>query len=287
MIPYLSVVLCLLTPAGPGAKAPGVGDRLEALKRTQARIQTKFHRLLNAIPEGWPQSALFTFSRAVTEAYTRRAVDLAEEHPTDPAAVEALNWVIAGGLGYSPQTDRAYRLLIRDHLTSDRIGPALRRARVYDGICKEVLGFVQAVREKSPHPAMRGVSCLQLAELRARKAALVRRFRGAGEDYARRLEGWYGKEFVADVRASDPDRLTAEVEQLYETVARDYGTVKYHYWEETDTLADVARAALFEIRNLAVGKVAPEIEGEDLDGKRFKLTDYRGKVVVIDFWGHW
>jgi hypothetical protein len=36
-----------------------------------------------------------------------------------------------------------------------------------------------------------------------------------------------------------------------------------------------------------VGQEAPEIEGEDIDGKTFKLSDYRGKVVVLDFWGHW
>jgi cytochrome oxidase Cu insertion factor (SCO1/SenC/PrrC family) len=38
---------------------------------------------------------------------------------------------------------------------------------------------------------------------------------------------------------------------------------------------------------LNVGQTAPEIEGEDLDGKKFKLSDYRGKVVVLDFWGNW
>ena len=38
---------------------------------------------------------------------------------------------------------------------------------------------------------------------------------------------------------------------------------------------------------LAIGKVAPDIAGEDLDGKTFKLSDYRGKVVVLDFWGDW
>jgi hypothetical protein len=27
--------------------------------------------------------------------------------------------------------------------------------------------------------------------------------------------------------------------------------------------------------------------GNDIDGNRFKLSDYRGKVVVLDFWGHW
>ena len=44
---------------------------------------------------------------------------------------------------------------------------------------------------------------------------------------------------------------------------------------------------LFEMRNLNIGQVAPEIEGEDIDGVVFKLSDYRGKVVVLDFWGHW
>jgi len=44
---------------------------------------------------------------------------------------------------------------------------------------------------------------------------------------------------------------------------------------------------LFEMRNLSIGQVAPEIEGEDIDGVAFKLSDYRGKVVVLDFWGHW
>jgi hypothetical protein len=38
---------------------------------------------------------------------------------------------------------------------------------------------------------------------------------------------------------------------------------------------------------LPVGSEAPEISGEDIDGVPFKLSDYRGKVVLLDFWGHW
>jgi cytochrome oxidase Cu insertion factor (SCO1/SenC/PrrC family) len=37
----------------------------------------------------------------------------------------------------------------------------------------------------------------------------------------------------------------------------------------------------------AAGNPAPEIEGKDVDGKPFKLSDYRGKVVLLDFWGNW
>ncbi len=38
---------------------------------------------------------------------------------------------------------------------------------------------------------------------------------------------------------------------------------------------------------LAIGNVAPEFTTKDADGVEFKLSDYRGKVVVLDFWGFW
>ncbi|MBM4013745.1 MAG: redoxin domain-containing protein [Planctomycetes bacterium] len=41
------------------------------------------------------------------------------------------------------------------------------------------------------------------------------------------------------------------------------------------------------LKNLKIGGTAPEIEGPDLDGVNFKLSDYRGKVVLLDFWGYW
>lgn len=47
------------------------------------------------------------------------------------------------------------------------------------------------------------------------------------------------------------------------------------------------KEAAAAIGKLMVGKVVPDIVGEDTDGKEFKLSDYRGKVVLLDFWGHW
>jgi thiol-disulfide isomerase/thioredoxin len=48
-----------------------------------------------------------------------------------------------------------------------------------------------------------------------------------------------------------------------------------------------AADALFLLHNLTVGKKAPEMEGEDVDGKKFKLSDFKGKVTVLYFWGSW
>jgi cytochrome oxidase Cu insertion factor (SCO1/SenC/PrrC family) len=36
-----------------------------------------------------------------------------------------------------------------------------------------------------------------------------------------------------------------------------------------------------------VGQLAPDLEGEDIEGTRFRLSDYRGKVVVLDFWANY
>lgn len=55
----------------------------------------------------------------------------------------------------------------------------------------------------------------------------------------------------------------------------------------TRTQIESARGHLFQMKNLAIGKVAPTIEGEDVDGKSFKLDDYRGRVVMLSFWGDW
>ena len=55
---------------------------------------------------------------------------------------------------------------------------------------------------------------------------------------------------------------------------------------DADLLAE-AKEALAEVTKLAVGTVAPEIDGVDVDGVKFKLSDYRGKVVLLDFWGFW
>ncbi|MHC4223349.1 MAG: TlpA family protein disulfide reductase [Planctomycetota bacterium] len=71
---------------------------------------------------------------------------------------------------------------------------------------------------------------------------------------------------------------------LFKKVKQEYGDLP-HY--RGGTLAKAADAEMFEIQHLSVGKTAPEIEGEDIDGVPMKLSDYRGKVILLDFWGDW
>ena len=74
---------------------------------------------------------------------------------------------------------------------------------------------------------------------------------------------------------------TAEAEKLYERVIAQFGSVSA---ESGKPLAELAQPELSELRRLAIGKTAPEINGQDLYGNPMKLSDYRGRVVALLFW---
>ncbi|MCP4093279.1 MAG: redoxin domain-containing protein [Planctomycetes bacterium] len=73
--------------------------------------------------------------------------------------------------------------------------------------------------------------------------------------------------------------------KMFELLTKKYGKLKHLY----SSYADLAHAHLnpHKAEDLKVGKAAPEIVGMGLDGKPMRLSDYRGKVVVLDFWGDW
>ena len=123
-----------------------------------------------------------------------------------------------------------------------------------------------------------------------------------------------------ELRQCDPEAIRAEAVRLFEEVISDYGDIPHITRRQRDleallkepapqwngkpltdegrrsiestltrrkTLGQEAEARLDEMFNLGVGKPAPEIEGVDIDGKPLKLSDYKGKVVVLVFWGSW
>lgn len=111
--------------------------------------------------------------------------------------------------------------------------------------------------------------------------------RKLGEDKVRdALKTLAEKSPHADVRAAAlfaqammvSGKEPAEAKRMLEAVQKDYADTKY---------AKQAAGYIFEIEHLQIGMEAPDFDATDLDGKAFKLSDYRGKVVVLDFWGFW
>ena len=77
--------------------------------------------------------------------------------------------------------------------------------------------------------------------------------------------------------ASDPDQL-AQVEAVYPTLSPELKATK-----TGTTLAKTLEAS----KKTAVGVMAMDFTQNDPDGKPVKLSDFKGKYVLVDFWASW
>ena len=82
----------------------------------------------------------------------------------------------------------------------------------------------------------------------------------------------------------DRGKAIQESEAVFERAIEQYGDVKVPYGE---TVAAKAKSEIYEIRHLSVGREVLDIEGPDQEGQPFKLSDYRGKIVLLYFWSQY
>ncbi len=218
-----------------------------------------------------------------------KLLELAENHPNQPWTLDALTQVITleywldnysshPGWGNKSRQARAIAILLRDYVRSEKLGETCKRAQY--GFRKECETFLRTVLEKNPHREVQGQACLRLALFLNGRVNRLDLLAGQSE-LSKRYEGLYGKEYVDALRRQDRALALKEVEAILERAIEKYGDVKLPFG---GAVGDNARTELFALRHLAVGKQAPDIEGLDQDGTRFKLSDYRGKVVLLYFW---
>jgi hypothetical protein len=265
------------------------------LKESQDRYNAAHKEFVASAPKGGMPSderRMEFVGRAYRIKYEQapKLVELAEKYPKDPIALDALiaavwqvntvPWPVEM-VGRDEARPRAFALLERDHLLSDRLGPLCER--ISYGLCAKYETFLRAVPEKNPRKEVRAQACLALAHFlnnRSLRLDLVRDQPAPAREFA----DLYGKEYLEGLLRQDRTKATGEAEALLERAARDYGDVML---PDGETVVEKTEPELFGIRHLSVGKVAPEIEGADQDGVRFKLSDYRGKVVLLDFWSEY
>jgi hypothetical protein len=226
---------------------------------------------------------------ARVEKLPLKLLGLATENPKDPLALDALFQVVMleywlnthtshPGWGKDSRQARAIVLMLRDHLDSDKLGDACNRVQYC--FRQECETFLRTVLEKSPHREVQGLACLRLAQFLASRLDRLELLKEQPA-LASRYEGLYGKDYLEALQRQDRVNVMKEAETLYEQALEKYGDVKTPY---DGTVGETAKTELFEIRHLAVGKEAQDIEGVDQDGRQFKLSDYRGKVVLLYFW---
>jgi hypothetical protein len=221
------------------------------------------------------------FPEPDSKAYEQRVQKLLDEDATDITAFHALAWML-DNMQAPEQHARTIALLEQHHMERVEMGTLCSRFAQKDR------GLLDTLAAKSPHAEVRGQACFAQADALKRDMQYAERIHDPDAKDLERLQRNLGDEKFAALQKLDVAAAQKEVEQIYERIAKEYGDVKlYAGTKRETTLGKNADAALFEMRNLAVGKPAPQIEGVDLDSVAFKLSDYQGKVVLLDFWGNW
>ncbi|WZO96043.1 TlpA disulfide reductase family protein [Isosphaeraceae bacterium EP7] len=207
---------------------------------------------------------------------------MARDHPDDPTALDALILVIkTAGAGPSDRSERAIRMMARDYVADERMGDVCQKLFPLFHL-PAAEGLIRTVMDRNPSRTAKGLACHALAQSLKYQAHMVRRLR-ENPDWLPGFERSRGKDRIAAVRRKNSETLEAEAITLLELAISEYGTVRYG----ERSLAELAEGELSELRQLKIGDVAPEIDGEDVDGKRFTLGEHRGKVVVLTFSGNW
>lgn len=141
---------------------------------------------------------------------------------------------------------------------------------------------LSTVLEKNPHRDVQGLACLALAQFLHDRLRMLRLI----DDRPELLECYdivFGWNYLPELQRLDRDKLAARIEALFERAATEYADVKFR----TGTVGEVATTELNDMRHLSVGLTAPDIVGKDQDGESFKLTGYRGNVVLLYFWSEY
>jgi len=206
-----------------------------------------------------------------TKEYPARFLQFAKQTHDDDS-LEACRYLIKK-FYISSERYAAISLVTEHHLDKRKIGDFLG-SLVFKYDDDEAVDECLLSAMKSSNVNARAHATYQYARL------LISRRNWCLDGEAERYEGIFDKKQLATV-VSEARRK--KIIDLLNRVTAESRRIDYL----GRPLIDWAKGDLYEIQHLEIGQTAPNVKGRDSKGINFRLSDYRGKVVVIVFWAHW
>ncbi len=269
-------LLILAAPFSPvvaqeksAANAPRDTPELEALIKEYEAANKKFsldlRKSYESAKKAGKQEAFEFKEDHPSIRFSRRFLAIAAKAPETPSGFNALRMAIntsGGPQGKAGTWPKGIELL-REHYADK---PGIKRLIVMVAGFGDEAGdrFVRDVIAKNPDRELQAKAYQSLAEAREDAADSAKILKENAALRAR-FEKLKGKQEVAQ-RIARGDAARKEAEELRKTLREQY----------RDLVAD-----------LSIGQPAPELVSEDIQGKAVKLSDLRGKVVVLDIWATW
>jgi hypothetical protein len=251
-----TALACLCLSIAP----PKAQDGQRELADIEAELKREYKELRAATREADDDEAVealyHSFQRDVLPEFAERFARVARAEKGQPVAFEAWGSVLElaqQGLTGAVALE-AMNTLVADFATHEGLD-ALAMTLRYSapGLGEEAVAkALSSMAERTPHRTVKAAALFNLGAL-------------LGEERA----------------AGDPK--LAEAKLVFAKLS-DFKDVEMY---EGRSYADAAQAFVFALENLVPGKPCPDFSAVDAEGAAFKLSDYKGKVVLVDFWGFW
>jgi len=273
------------SPAAPSAPVASASEQMTQLMRTVDAAERAYSKAA-----GTNRDALWRAYTSLNATNVPKIIALAAQEPSSPTAFISCEWIVTNRqvAQDAPQLFacglEAVELL-RDHggATNPTVAPQCWAiGHHWDWWHKSSLEFLQDVMTKNPDRDARGNAAYALARLKNDECEVLEWLQTAPDYMSDRVR----KSAVEAAKTTDSLTVRGEAERFFESVVQTYSNCPVPVKPES-MLGERAAHHLYELQHLGTGQVAPEIAGEDLDGQKLKLSDYRGKIVFLSFWGSW
>ena len=254
------LILCLLALQMPETARLQTPPRTEKVRREEDRKVTRefFQDQIDEGRLGWKHFAP-EFKR------------LADERADDWVGYEALTFFVIQGTADGPEFSKSLDLLLRHHVEQDGIRTLVRQfvsVKFFGPDAGKVEQLLREVAKRHRDPGTRAEATFCLADFLKYQGETARRLAVADEKgaaFARRIERTWGAAVVKALKSRDAGKLIRDGEAIERQARVDFS-------EYADT-------------RILTGRAVPEIKGTDLEGQPMTFSEFRGKVVVLSFWG--
>jgi thiol-disulfide isomerase/thioredoxin len=193
------------------------------------------------------------------KTYSPKFLAVGEKESGTEEGLAALSYVLQMD---QAEAGKAASLLAKDYAGKPQMAQFVNILK--DRSDEGSIELLKAIVEKQTDKKVQAKACLALVGVCEKAAARAKEIRD-NEEARKKAEAAQGKEAVEKL-LKNADRVAKDGKEYAKVYAEKFKDV---------------------VPDLGIGKPAPEVVSQDLNGKKVKLSELRGKVVVLDIWATW
>ena len=228
--------------------------RLKSLKKRFADESAELADRAKADPAA--AGGIATEQKELAFLTAEKVIDLANDSPKDTVAFEAVEFFITSlpAAATSPDAEKAFAILTEHHLANPKVKGLLAAAGRFPKFGEK---FLLAAAEKSADKEVRALAYFQLGSALART--------------------------LGRVPDNQAEEVIAKAKDYFEKATKEAPDAKVG----TVSIAKAVEDQIQGMKVLVVGSPVPDAEGVNMEGKKVKLSSFKGKVVLLDIWATW